>query len=955
MTSVTVRERIKYLKSEIKGFERSFQQINGRKPTKKDITVTISQYIVEFKTLKSQLKDKKTKLTDHIQGEVRPRSTITPRSISRGTPFSPVTPSSPSSAVSQFSPISILKPFSPANISPPSLPMASAPEQPGSVFEIIRPAAKHAQPYQSIFSSSTNPKMIVQATSPVSPGPVMSPMSPWEREDEEATSPNFLSDDDPIESPGFEPAPYVSPVQRRSKSKQLRITTKLDFDMPASQLAACRTLEFLETTTKKQRVYSSRRHTKSSFKARRGGRRKLVEDLEVSDTFDRFEKKRTDSLSIKQNPRMIGRSLAEYFDSRDIEPRQYQTEVVHSIIQNKNTLLIAPTGYGKSVTYQIAAEIAIEENRGVVVVIAPLISLMDDQIRTLPPRLQERTGVFKYGGANETVLKGVIDGTIKIVFLAVERLSTPIFARFMAACTVAFVVIDEAHCISEWSHTFRPAYFDIPVKFTKDTPFLGLTATASQRVIRSISAYLGIENVFRPPKIINTCYNYRGILCRNFEDRMRVFYDVVKRLGPNDKLLVYFNFTQHIEAVQDMLQRKKVPCATYYGRKNTQDKEFAQNAFLEGKIRILLITTSFAMGIDIPDITRLVMFSVPRSPEMFVQVGGRVGRGDPSKTYPIDILFDRNEFYTVHTSIARQLPPKAHLVDAVSRWLLRDTADDRCIYCYHDRLSSDQTDVACNILLSLLQNAGVPVKKTPQKTAIMLRIKFASMDDRVQKNMVPSFFNVLRAASVPHPFQRQFFMVNMLNLLEDGMSLEDAKAEVDHLKQEKLLTAVFVDRNWLVSSIEMDTDFSILQATDLAHECNTRFCAINSVNAARFQYLSDRIHKRCRHSTFEDVTNSMNNSLMEYLNHETGTLQVDNSDLFLPLDEDVKRDIETYYASVVTREPRLAGYNFYNQLYATQQDRRISTVVNETEQLQHDINDIIIYIEQLAEDAEKVM
>ena len=310
--------------------------------------------------------------------------------------------------------------------------------------------------------------------------------------------------------------------------------------------------------------------------------------------------------------------------------RKGQENLIKGSLEGKDVLGVMPTGGGKSLCYQLPAIIM----DGITIVISPLISLMKDQVDSLSEMGISGTYINSSLSQGEFIkrVKEIRENKYKIVYIAPERLNTYGFLNLVKEINISMVAIDEAHCISQWGHDFRPSYLEIPkfIDSLDNRPVVSAyTATATKEIIEEIEKLLGLKD----PLISVIGF-----------DRPNLFYQVVKPSKKFDYLLNYLeeNYTEEsgiiycatrktVDALTNRLQEKGINAIGYHGGMYDEIRKQNQEDFIFNKRRIIVATNAFGLGIDKPDVRFVVHYNMPKNMEAYYQEAGRAGRdGEPS-------------------------------------------------------------------------------------------------------------------------------------------------------------------------------------------------------------------------------------------------------------------------------------------------------------------------------------
>ena len=333
--------------------------------------------------------------------------------------------------------------------------------------------------------------------------------------------------------------------------------------------------------------------------------------------------------------------------------RPLQEDIINSVLDGHDTLGLMPTGGGKSITFQVPGMIL----EGLTIVITPLISLMKDQVDNL--RQKQIKAVYFHAGMThkETTLawEKLVNAKCKFLYVSPERLSSEKFCMELKSLPVKLVVIDEAHCISQWGYDFRPSYLNISKlrKIHPDAPFLALTATATPEVVKDICDKLQFR---QGHKIFKKSFSRPNIqyIVRPTDSKIQQIVHILSRV--QGTAIVYVRSRKRTKEIAEQLIAQGISAANYHAGLSFEDKQVRQDAWKNGSLRVIVATNAFGMGIDKPDVRVVIHHDLPPSLEEYYQEAGRAGR-DGLKSYAV-ILPSANDKAQLRRKVTEAFPPR---------------------------------------------------------------------------------------------------------------------------------------------------------------------------------------------------------------------------------------------------------------------------------------------------------
>ncbi len=384
--------------------------------------------------------------------------------------------------------------------------------------------------------------------------------------------------------------------------------------------------------------------------------------------------------------------------------RPGQEQVIDNILTKKSTVVIMPTGGGKSLCYQLPAMVL----DGITIVVSPLISLMKDQVDALEKNGIPAAFINSSITASEAAqrLNAVKQGAVKLLYIAPERFYSQEFLSALQAVKVDLFAIDEAHCISQWGHDFRPSYVRLKdaIALLNAPTVIALTATATPEVKADIIKQLGLQD----PQIVITGFarpNLQfGVIQARENEKAALVMDAINS-APDSSGIVYVSTRSRADNLLQYLLENNIEAASYHAGMDSEDRKWVQNNFLANKIKIIIATNAFGLGIDKPDVRFVVHYDMPGTVEAYYQEAGRAGRdGKPS----FCLLLYNSRDRALHEFFIKGDNPSPENIMEIYETLLSYESDSVLItYAELGQMLSEKVpDMAIGTILKILEKEG---------------------------------------------------------------------------------------------------------------------------------------------------------------------------------------------------------------------------------------------------------
>jgi ATP-dependent DNA helicase RecQ len=527
------------------------------------------------------------------------------------------------------------------------------------------------------------------------------------------------------------------------------------------------------------------------------------------------------------------RNLKKYWGFDAFRPGQ--DEVVKSILDSRETVVLFPTGGGKSLCYQVPATVL----PGLTLVISPLVALMQDQVDQLKkigiPATFINSTISRY--EVEQRLINASNGMYQLLYCSPERLETSYFKAEAQNLNIQLVAVDEAHCISEWGHDFRPPYRKIRQNMDAaigETRWMALTATATPEVRDDIISVLE----FKDPSIISKGFERKNLkwwVDVTEQKTTRLLKMVKKAPGSG---LVYAGTRRVCNELAELIRKEGLRCEAYHAGLSSDDRKRIQNQWVHNELQLVVATNAFGMGIDKPDCRYVIHYDMSPSLEAYYQEAGRAGR-DGAESYPT-LLARKADFENIRKKV-KDSYPEYEILNAVYNAL----ADSLHLAIGSEQLESEHIDID-----SLSKRSGLHANLIRSALRIQSRLGVLEMNEITPPQIGVQFLNsreVLNQLVLDYKNEaKATFLDNVLRLY-----LPESLSDIHYIDQDTVISKLELTFNGMIKGLE------VLQAEGLLkyhvqvnnpqvflNEARMKKVPVSKVDAERFRNIQlDKLEK----------------------------------------------------------------------------------------------------------------
>ncbi len=471
--------------------------------------------------------------------------------------------------------------------------------------------------------------------------------------------------------------------------------------------------------------------------------------------------------------------------------RPLQEEIINSVISGVDTLALLPTGGGKSICFQVPAMM----KDGSCIVVSPLIALMKDQVENLRSKDISAVAITSLLSRREMdiLLENSVQGAYKFIYVSPERLLSEKFRERVPHMKVSLLVVDEAHCISQWGYDFRPAYLAIAEfrKILPGVPVIALTATATPEVVTDVQKKL----LFSKENVLKKSFERKNIsyIVLNEQDKLSRLLKICNNIGGTG--IVYTRNRRKSEELAKILTSNKIPTSFYHAGLDPVIRNERQENWLKGKTRVMVCTNAFGMGIDKPNVRFVAHMDVPETPEAYFQEAGRAGR-DEKPAWAI-LLYNESDRQEMEDRFERSFPTIEEVrfvYQSLSNFFQvpigsgKDTTNDFDLDTFCDRYKL--TAPLCYHCLKLLEREGFLhlTENLHLPSRLMITCPRQDLYSEQAGNERSDAFVKLLLRSYPGLFDHPVYISEFMLAKRSRVSKEDIVNMLQYFDKKQLLT-----------------------------------------------------------------------------------------------------------------------------------------------------------------------
>ena len=587
--------------------------------------------------------------------------------------------------------------------------------------------------------------------------------------------------------------------------------------------------------------------------------------------------------------------------------REPQEEIINAVLQQKDAIALLPTGGGKSICFQVPAL----AKEGVCLVISPLTALMNDQVQNLKSRNIKATTIKPGSSQDEmiTLFDNIKFGSTKFLYISPERLQSSFIQQKIKELNISFIAIDEAHCISEWGHDFRPTYRNIKIlrELKPDVNFIALTATANKRVLDDIAKNLELKS----PIIFRKSFSRENLAYQvfNVEDKLLRLEQIFSKT--KTPAIVYVSSRKRTEEISNFLNAKNLKSNFYHAGMSSKEKQIAFDNWMSESSKIMIATNAFGMGIDKPNVGVVVHFDLPFSIENYIQESGRAGRNN-KKSFAV-LLKNENDIAIYKERLKKALPSILE-VKEVHRKLYQyfriSTGEISEEFYSFNLLEFSKTyqfsPIKVDVILKILTNNGIlEVTNTyNQKSTIIFNSSSKDIISYTINNIYTKTFinSILRTYT--GLFKQEVKVDEFLLAKKNNITSNQVIANLERLDEEKILT---------YKSVKTDIEIRFLEPREDDKTINRFSREIN-------QFLKQKEKKSEDFLTYIDNNLVCRNiQILGYFD-EISTKNCGICDVCLSQKTKNKGDISSEILSILKEKKTLTSQEINQHLKANEKD-----------------------------------